>query len=468
MVEAFSHMIWPLLACFVLVGIHAYLGIHVIARKVIFVDLALAQIAALGAVFAVFIGISLEANPWWIKGISVTFTLFGAFLFAFTRTGDEKLPHEAIIGIIYAAALSMTLLLTANLPHGADEVSQMLSGNILWVRPGEVIYTAILYSVVGLFFLTFRRQFAWLSNDIALKGDKTLRVKLWDFLFYAVFGIVVTSSVSIGGVLLVFGYLVIPSVIGISLANSGTWRLLLGLSSGILMSIFGVVLSYHWDLPSGPTIVVMLSLLLLFVTLILKIAYKKSRVEGLFYAGVFLCVTISLLVLASFARAYQKTTAYEQEDKAALASDDAERVIRALNAIRAHWVVGLFDDVVPLISAENDQVRALAIDVLESLDEKRAVPVIKARLSQEKDIFIRLEIAGILAKSGDVGGLAILAAIMKDETSPLAREDALSQLNDLIIDSPRDAAKLSVWLNKYKQQLSFDPNKKKYYIKNSE
>src|SRR5579871_3625160 len=159
MLEAFSHMLWPLLACFVLVGIHAYLGIHVIARKVIFVDLALAQLAALGAVYGVFIGISIEVSPWLLKAVSVVFTLFGALLFSFTRSTDDRVPHEAIIGIIYAAALSMTLLLTANLPHGADEVSQMLAGNILWVTPREVIYTAILYAIVGFFFLLFQKAF---------------------------------------------------------------------------------------------------------------------------------------------------------------------------------------------------------------------------------------------------------------------------------------------------------------------
>lgn len=267
MLEAFSLMLWPLMACFILVGIHAYLGLHVIARKVIFVDLALAQIAGLGAVYGLFLGLSFEHDIWHIKLISVAFTLVGALVFSLTRTHNEKIPHEAIIGIIYAAALSMTLILSANLPHGSDEVSQMLSGSILWVTPPEVIYTGCLYAVVGLIHWLFRKHFFALSSELALNTPPTLHTRLWDFLFYATFGAVVTSSVGIGGVLLVFGFLVIPSIIGVMTAQSIKARLLVGWGTGVLASIIGVVLSYQFDLPSGPTIVVVLSAFLLLIGL---------------------------------------------------------------------------------------------------------------------------------------------------------------------------------------------------------
>lgn len=267
MFEAISLMLWPLLACFVLVGIHAYLGLHVIARKVIFVDLALAQIAGLGAVFALFLGFSFEHDAWQIKLISVSFTLVGAIIFSLTRMHDETIPHEAIIGIIYAAALSMMLILSANLPHGSDEVSQMLSGSILWVRASEVVYTGCLYSVVGFIHWLFRKQFFALSSEFALNTQLSLHARLWDFLFYASFGVVVTSSVAIGGVLLVFGFLIIPSVIAVMISGNVRVRLLIAWACGLIASIIGVVLSYHFDLPSGPTIVVVLAGFLLIITL---------------------------------------------------------------------------------------------------------------------------------------------------------------------------------------------------------
>jgi zinc/manganese transport system permease protein len=271
MAEAFSLMMWPLLACFVLVGIHAYLGVHVIARKVIFVDLALAQLAALGAVYATYAGLSLDAEPALVKLVSIAFTFFGAVLFSFTPKNVDIVPREAFIGIIYAGALSLTILLTSSLSHGAEEVQQLLAGNILWASPEEVISTAILYIVIGLIHFLFRKPFFALSYELANEATLNRSQRLWDFLFYATFGIVVTSSVSIGGVLLVFGYLIIPSVMSVMLANTTRMRLLLAWGSGLLISTLGIVVSYFFDLPTGPTIVVLMGLLLVLVAIVMNL-----------------------------------------------------------------------------------------------------------------------------------------------------------------------------------------------------
>src|SRR5262245_58691990 len=156
-------MIWPLLACLVLTGIHVYLGIHVIARKVIFVDLALATIAALGAVWAALLGWDLHEDAWTVKLFSLFFTFLGAAVFSFTRMRHERVPHEAVIGITYAVALAAIILGTARLPHGAEEVRDLQAGSILWVDGRTIGLTALLYSAIGAFHWVFRRRFLAIS-----------------------------------------------------------------------------------------------------------------------------------------------------------------------------------------------------------------------------------------------------------------------------------------------------------------
>lgn len=270
MIENFALMLWPMLASFVLVGIHAYLGIHVIARKVIFVDLALAQIAALGAVYGLALGFSYDDNWLIIKASAISFTLVAAALFSFTRSINDHIPHEVIIGVIYACALSLTLIMTANLPHGSEAITQLLSGNILWTNKEEVIVTALLYIVIGILHFIFRKPFGLLS--FSSSSPKISR--LWDFLFYASFGIVVTSSVSMGGILLVFAYLVIPAVLGVMLGQSILSRLLYAWSLGIIVSFIGILSSFYLDWPSGPVIVVELSLSLIIISLYKS--YKRN------------------------------------------------------------------------------------------------------------------------------------------------------------------------------------------------
>lgn len=486
MTQAFVHMLWPLLACFVLVGIHAYLGIHVIARKVIFVDLALAQIAALGAVYGIFIGLSFETNMWAIKAISVGFTLLGAILFAFTRTPDERVPHEAIIGIIYAVALSLTLLLTANLPHGADETRQMLSGNILWVTPFEVIYTAILYSLVGLVHVLFRKQFFWLSNDAALKDRASLSVKWWDFLFYATFGVVVTSSVGIGGVLLVFGYLVIPSVIGVILARSTKMRLLIGWTSGALVSLLGVMISYYFDLPSGPTIVVLLGLLLAVITIILELKNILTRNIGFLHLGALGFFLIILIFIPGWLNDAIISPKHEQKArlhllthesdlsqqqietiKQALVSKNDEEVLAALNNIKEHKMLSLLPDILPLLTDRNDKKRELTVRIIKDLGYISALPHLKASAGVEQDVFLKIAMADAMLSLGDKEGFFILQNIMNQAASDFAREDAVVHMKEWLKEAPANAADLSNWLYKNSHKIKFDIKQKKFYLNNN-
>lgn len=481
MIDAFSSMLWPLLACFVLVGIHAYLGIHVIARKVIFVDLALAQIAALGAVYGVFLGLSFDADPWAVKGISVLFTFLGALLFSFTRTHDEHIPHEAIIGIIYASALSMTVLFTSNLPHGSDEVRQMLAGSILWVTPKDVFYTAVLYAFIGGLHILFRKQFFALSSEIAKGGKSDFNVKLWDFIFYASFGLVVTSSVALGGVLLVFGYLVIPSVIGVMLAHTTKARLIVGWSIGGLISILGVILSYFLDLPSGPTIVVLLAAALLLLALILELIKKRSRKLGVFH----LLFTTSVLVLIIFSKTiYQRIFFDEfQERKAryhalghervsdeeqkltikkALQSNDHEQIIEALKNIKTRGMAEFFPQILNFLQAKDHRVRELVVEVIAELKIEEAIPPLKKAFFKEADVFIKIEIAEALLKMRISEGLFFLAQVVSQSKSEFAKEDALMHLNDWLTAAPKKAKDLLPWLQKNRNYIDFDPGLQKF------
>lgn len=479
MTQILSHMLWPLLACFVLVGIHAYLGIHIIARKVIFVDLALAQIAGLGAVYAVFLGLSLENDSWAIKAISVGFTLLGALLFAFTQKNDERVPHEAIIGIIYAGALSVTVLFTANLPHGADEVQQMLAGNILWVTPEEVKLTALLYAGIGLVHIVFRGPFFAVSRSIAQGQTLTFRQRLWDFLFYATFGVVVTSSVSIGGVLLVFGYLVIPAVLAVMLAQATKARLVIAWGSGILISTIGVVASYHLDLPSGPTIVVLLALLLILVSIVASLCRVPKSALWQISLLVAMCAVIALPFLWTLSSSFQEgqdarrhqlghRVAHEGElttpIKELLASKDISDNIEALNEIKEHRLSDLLPDVKPFLFHSDATLRELSVQLIANLRLATAVPWLKEALAAETDQFIKIDLADAVAVLGDKEGLYALAAIAESADAPLARADALLHLQALLIHGPKEQVRLLSWLAEHKHALKFNEKALKYSL----
>src|SRR5215472_10964097 len=251
--EILPFLIWPFVASLILTGIHAYLGVHVVERGVIFVDLALAQIAALGATIAILIGMDPHGRGAYF--LSLGFTFLGAAIFALARTRRGHIPQEAFIGIAYAVASAAAILAMSKATGETEHLKDMLVGNILAVSRGEVAKTAILYGAVGLFHYVFRRRFLLISTNHAEAERQGLNVKLWDFLFYASFGFVVTSSVAIAGVLLVFCYLIVPSVGAMLFADKVGPRLAIGWTMGTLVSALGVYFSVKFDTPTGATIV---------------------------------------------------------------------------------------------------------------------------------------------------------------------------------------------------------------------
>lgn len=260
-----SIMAAPTVMAIILVGIHAYLGLHVVSRGVIFVDIALAQVAALGTAVALVLGAEIGGLGAYLAGAGAA--LLGAALIAATRHQKERVPQEAYIGITYAVAASAMTLFLSRTPHGAEETETLLLGQILWVPWDRVWKTAALYTLLGLLHWLFRRQFGAVSFDPARAYASGMRVRGWDFFFYATVAAAVTSSVQVAGVLMVFALLVVPAVIGSLLATSLRNRLLIGWTSGVIVSILGSIVSYRYDLPTGPAIVTLFGLTLVIVYL---------------------------------------------------------------------------------------------------------------------------------------------------------------------------------------------------------
>ena len=274
-IEVLRFLAAPFAASLILTGIHAYLGVHVVERGVIFVDLSLAQIAALGGAVAILLPFS-GGDPhgpgaYWT---SLLFTFLGATIFATIRSRHARIPQEAIIGISYAVASAATILVMSQATSEAEHLKFMLVGNILAVSWPQVAQTTLLYAVIGAFHYAFRQKF--LAISLGRGEAEGLDVRVWDFFFYASFGFVVTSSVAIAGVLLVFCYLIVPSVGAMLYAESIGRRLAIGWSMGTLVSALGIYLSVKLDLPTGATMVCTFGLALILMALAKPLVARSS------------------------------------------------------------------------------------------------------------------------------------------------------------------------------------------------
>ncbi|MBC7531886.1 MAG: metal ABC transporter permease [Oligoflexus sp.] len=272
MVDALMFLAAPTVMCFVLAGIHCYLGLHVLARGVIFVDLSLAQVAAFGATLGLLFGYEHGTPEAYF--CSLASTLLAASLFALARKRERYFSQEAIIGIVYACGSAAVVLVVDRMAHGAEHIKELLVGQILWVTWPEVLKTTLIYSAVGIVHYIFRHQLL----NASFKGSTHVKA-FWDFLFYALFGVVITSSVSIVGVLQVFAYLIVPSIVSTLFFKTIKARLLFGWGLGIVLSVVGMGLSYVWDYPSGAFIVVlftMIPILLLLFSPIIKFRYEAG------------------------------------------------------------------------------------------------------------------------------------------------------------------------------------------------
>jgi zinc/manganese transport system permease protein len=304
-------LIVPFLACLVIASLHCYMGLHVLRRGVIFVDLALAQCAALGAAVALFLApivfedhhaiealeqshtmdltahsesdfadmLLLDEEDSLLGGatslaveqrtlvedeeehavfgycMSLLFALLGAILLSVGRFRDEAVPHEAIIGIIFVVCAALSVLILSKAPHGHDKMEAMLIGSILFVSWGQLTKLTLLYVALGVVHIIFRKRFVAISGDVAGSEKRGLSVKMWDILFFATFALMVTQSVGIAGVFVVFSYLIIPAACGKLLAGRFGTQLAMSWLVALITTVAGLALSALADMPTGSSLV---------------------------------------------------------------------------------------------------------------------------------------------------------------------------------------------------------------------
>jgi len=250
----------PFAACLTLIGIHGYFGIHVLKRGIIFIDIAMAQIAALGVTFALIFQI--DPHSPWTYPISLAFVSLAAWFFSMLKCKSPKICMEAIIGITYAVAATVAVLILDKSAGAHEHIKEMFIGSILWVSWPEIVKSIIVYSAIGIFHYIFREKFIPLSENYEAYKSSERKIQLWDFLFYLSLGIVVMHSVRIGGILIVFAFLIIPSSISALFSENWKARILSGWGTGALVSLLGLWLSWKLDVPSGPAVVLFLGLFL--------------------------------------------------------------------------------------------------------------------------------------------------------------------------------------------------------------
>jgi zinc/manganese transport system permease protein len=264
MFDQLIHSLWlaPLVACMVIVAVHSYLGLHVLAREVIFVDLSLAQVAALGSTVAIFIGAEPDSPASFVYALA--FTTVGAALFALTRSahGKGRVPQEAIIGIVYVVASAAGILVADKSPRGGEAIKDILVGSLLWVGWPAIGRLAAIYLGIGIFHWVLRRKFLTISFEPEEAESRGWKLRWWDFWFYLSFGIVITFSVPIVGVLLVFSFLVVPAAIAFQFTRALNRLAVISWLAGVAASAGGLWLSFKYDLPTGPLIVCVFGLLL--------------------------------------------------------------------------------------------------------------------------------------------------------------------------------------------------------------
>ena len=473
-------MLVPFLACLVLSGILIYLGLHVIARKVIFVDLALAQIAALGATYSITLGYDPNSDSLMVALFSLAFTFVGAVAFAIARMRKEKVPQEAFIGIIYAAASAGAILVLSKSATGGEELKHMLVGDILLVSLPTVIYMALLFVSIGIFHLIFRKKFLAISLDPERAEASGMNIRLWDLIFYMSFGVVIVQSVAIAGVLLVFSYLVVPAVIAQMFSDTVDRRLLLGWLVAIVASMVGIVWSFYSDYPTGPAVVVMLGLFLIFSGIVYYI--QHAPLKGRAVANVAAMVLFSGLFFSGLS--------YFKKTDSSVGASKLAPIDLLLNEIKPGEEVHQLDAVthlaemhdpriVPALTdllsrAPSEQVVEVTVEALRKQQDPRAIPALKRAAQGSYDDFLKLSIAKAQLALGDRDGFATLNTILKNHAAGFARQQANELLESqsgrqfgyqpekTVVQNSAALQKIDEWWTEEGSKLKWDANAGKF------
>ena len=431
-------MLAPLLACFILSITHVYMGIHVVSRKVIFVDLALAQIAALGATYATTLGYDAHepADSLVVAVFSLLFTFAGAGLFSIARMRKERVPQEAFIGIVYAAASAAAVLILSKSPTGGEELKHMLVGDILLVSIPTIINDTVLYSLLAVFHISFRRRFLAISKDAEGAQASGINIRLWDLLFYTTFGVMVTRSVAIAGVLLVFSYLVIPAVIAQMWSDTIKGRLFIGWATALSASVTGILWSFASDTPTGPAVVISLAAFLIVSGASYSIL--KSPARGRAAANVAILLAIGIVFFGTLSM-FRKGVATETLSGSAavdrlleeLKHDEAANQLDAISHLSQMEDKRIVPALAELLSkAKSDQVVETIAETLGRKNDPQAAPALRAALKKDYDPFLKLTLAGALTKLKDKAGYDALLEILKGDQPVLLRSQALELIRE--------------------------------------
>jgi zinc/manganese transport system permease protein len=479
----------PFLACLILTGIHVYLGIHVISRKVIFVDIALAQIAALGATVAFLLGYDPRSEGAYY--ISLGFAVLAAVIFALTRARHERVPQEAVIGLTYATASAAAILLADISPHGAEHLHDLLAGSIVWVTPHQILKTAVLYSLLGVFHFVFRKRFLLISMEPEAAFASGIRVHLWDFFFYLSFGVVITSSVQIAGVLLVFCYLVAPAVFAVMFFDGLRARLITGWTMATVVSAVGLFFSY--DRPSGPTIMVGFAIALALGGTIRAIAYAPSRPRALAVATASLALAIgSGWLLYHFRPGATAESHEEDEGEEAVARsavpggapEPEHDVGRSMDALRralkdTHENVRIaavreiarsadpriLPDLIEALHDQSPAVREKTAVALAGLGNRSALPALQQGLkNKDEDDWVRLRMAQAAAGLGGDDAVPVLFDLARTADAKMTRLEAIGTLAKLakLADPPPadpDSPEGQAFMERLDRSFSDDGNR---------
>jgi zinc/manganese transport system permease protein len=486
----------PSAAALILVATHTYLGLHVLSRNVFFVDLALAQIAALGSSVAFLYGFELSDPVTYY--VSLIFATGGAWFFSVARLPDNRVPQEAIIGLTFAVASAGAILLSAENPHGAEHLRDIMAGSILVVSAKEVGQAALLYAGIGVFHWVFRRQMLRVSLEREAAEKAGMRVRCWDFSFYLSFAIVITSSVRIAGVLLVFILLIAPAVCGVMFASGIRARLLIGWGSGALATLGGLMLSAQMDWPPAPAISCMFALILVGSALIDNVLRSPRR--GLTLARL---AAISVLLtgagfgLVAFLGSNLASSHMHGEPPSAHRGSDDET---HTHGPPEHAHGNSRQDLITALSDEHDNVRARAAEQLgrlkdpsvlehltraledpsDAVKEKAAQalgdlalpearPALEAALEKpDQDAWVNLREAEALVRSGGAQGLSALIQMATDADAKLVRAQALQKALAFAGQPPAPSAaedpaarialdQLKAWWTTHRSSARWDP-----------
>ena len=422
----------PLAGCLIAAGILGYLGLHVLRRQVIFVDLALAQIAALGATYAFFLGF--EPESFAASAFSLIFCFGGAALFAATRAQEGRLPQEAIIGICYVVAAAAAVLLVdlARDPHGAERIRFLLVGSIVWAKWAEIGVAAAVCGAVGLFHYAFRARFELATSDPAALQAAGASLVLWDLLFYASFGLAITAIVRLVGVLLVFSYLIIPGAVASLFADTGRGRLVATWSLGAAVSVVGLLFGYEH--PPGPVIVACFGVVLA-VALVARSAMDAARpgVRLLQLGGGGVLLIALFAALPRLADPSGGELGHEDEagvhhHAGDVHHDEDEDHPAADAGIHHHPELAPPAGEEPALGSSDSLTRQEAIDRLTAAATPESTALLLGHLPLEADEELRLRIATALHRRGRIEGRAGLEALAAGAEIPFVRISAKTEL----------------------------------------